>query len=52
MHSVETHARHKSWGLETWFLGLVGIAMIWQREMSHHMNVVQETIVLVVFLGG
>ena len=27
-------------------------AMLWQNEMAHHLNVVQETIVLVVFLGG
>lgn len=51
-NAVGTHERHKVWNLETAFLGLVGAAMIWQRGISHHLNVVQETIVLVVFLGG
>lgn len=49
---VGTHPRHKVWNLETFFLGIVGVALIWQREIAHHLNVVQETIVLVIFLGG
>ena len=44
--------RHKVWNLETAFLGLVGIAMIWRQNLSHQMSVIQETIVLVIFLGG
>lgn len=52
VNALGMHARHKVWNLETAFLGLVGAAMIWQREISHHLNVVQETIVLVIFLGG
>ncbi len=50
--NIGVHPRKKSWNLECWFLGLVGFAMIWQKDLSHHLNVVQETIVLVVFLGG
>lgn len=49
---IHTHARHKVWDLETFFLGLVGAALIWQRDLLHHFGVVEETIVLVIFLGG
>ncbi len=33
-------------------MGIVGAAMIWQCGVLHHMTVVQETIVVVIFLGG
>ena len=49
---IHVHRRRKVWNLECWFLGLVGVAMVWQQGLAHHLNVVQETIVLVVFLGG
>lgn len=52
-HSVAgTHKRHLSWGLEPCLLGLVGVAAIWQQGLAHHFSVVEETIVLVIFLGG
>lgn len=49
---LHVHPRHKAWNLECWFLGLVGLAMLWRRDMALQMSVVQETIVLVIFLGG
>lgn len=49
---IGTHPRRTVWNLETLFLGIVGAAMIWQRDVSHHLTIVQETIVLVIFLGG
>lgn len=51
-NALGMHKRYKVWNLETFFLGLVGAALVWQRDIAHHLNVVQETIVLVIFLGG
>jgi hypothetical protein len=49
---LHVHRRHKAWNLECWFLGLAGLAMLFRRGLALEMSVVQETIVLVVFLGG
>ena len=49
---IGTHKRQLSWGLEPFLLGLVGLAAIWQMDKAHNFSVVEETITLVIFLGG
>lgn len=46
------HPPRKVWNLETFLIGAVGVAMIILRDNVHSFNVVQETIVLVLFLGA
>lgn len=38
------------WDIETILLGMLGLSMIYTRGMSHSFSVIQETIVLVLFL--
>lgn len=49
---LEVHPLRRAWNMECWFLGLAGLAMLLRRDLTLQMSVVQETIVLVVFLGG
>lgn len=44
--------RRSSWNMESWFLGILGFTVIIMRDLAHELSVVQETIVLVIFLGG
>ena len=49
------HARHRTWwALEVLFLGILGAALLWLAwsDRAPHLSEVQETIVLVIFLGG
>lgn len=52
MSEQKIHGRRKVWNLETFFLSLVGVAMILRMDLVHSFGVIGETIVLVVFLGG
>lgn len=38
--------------LENIILGVVGLALIWQNGINHHLSIPAETIILVVFLSG
>ncbi len=49
---IDSYRREKQWSLECWIMGILGMAMIWQSNLAEHLNVIQETIILVVFLGG
>lgn len=52
-HALPPKGVHRVWGLETHFLGLLGVALVYIALWNHPtLNVVQDTIVLVVFLGG
>lgn len=49
----ETISAHKRiWNLETLILGILGAALCWQSHIVHNLNVIEETIILVVFLGA
>ena len=49
----QLHPRHKNWGMEPFFLGLVGAGFLYVSYAKlWHLTIVPETIVLVVFLGG
>jgi len=52
LRSIIPEKANRVYNLETFLLGLVGAVMIYVRGSLHNFSVVEETIVLVVFLGG
>jgi len=51
---LHLHRHRKGWSFECWFAGLVGLALVclYMQELLPRLTVVQETIALVIFLGG
>lgn len=48
---IKGSGRH--WNLETVFLGILGIALIYIAiVLNPHLSIIEETIILVVFLGA
>ncbi|OGE80937.1 MAG: hypothetical protein A2826_00220 [Candidatus Doudnabacteria bacterium RIFCSPHIGHO2_01_FULL_43_23] len=46
------HPERRVYNLETALVGTLGIVFILMRDLLHHWSVVEETIVLVIFLAG
>jgi len=52
-HSLPKKGMRREWHLETHFLGLLGVTLIYvSLFLQTDLNVVEDTIVLVIFLGG